>query len=184
MSLLPIVTSLPPTDSVDRLAVTAVAGLAALAIGSLRKAPNRHWLVITRRGRVRRVVTAGLALRVPGADECRLLPHDAQHLPIGVSALTRDGVQVQLLVTAALRVVDPVTAGALADPFGTTLAELHDLLRRLVADHDVDDVLRVRTTIERSAWEVGHGVEVEGLLVDAIDAELTSLPHAKYRSHT
>ncbi|GAB3830732.1 SPFH domain-containing protein [Kribbella italica] len=181
MSLLPILSTLPPSDSADRLVVTGVVGLAALAVGSLRVAPNRHWLVITRRGQVRRVVTTGLALRIPGLDACRLLPRDAQHLPIGVSALTRDGVQVQLLVTAVLRVADPVVAGSLADPIGTTLAEVRDLLRRLLADHDVEDVLRVRTTIERSAWEAGHGVEIEGVLVDAIDLELV---HAKYRSQT
>ncbi|MGC4938463.1 SPFH domain-containing protein [Kribbella sp. DT2] len=190
MSLLPIaaalpagtaLASLPPSDPADRLVVTGIVGLAALAVSLLRTAPTRHWLVITRRGRVRRVVTAGFALRIPGLDGCKLLPREAQHLPIGVSALTRDGVQVQLLVTAVLRVVDPVTAGALADPIGTTLVEVHDILRRLLADHDVDDVLRVRTTIERSAWEAGHGVEVERLLVDAIDIEVV---HAKYRSQT
>lgn len=181
MSLLPILASLPPADTTDRWVLTGAVSLAVLATTSLRTASTGHWLVITRCGRVRRVVATGIAFRVPGLDSCRLLPRGPQHVPTAIAALTRDGVEVHLLVTAVLRVVDPVTAGSLTDPIGTTLAEVQGILRRLLADHDVDDVLRVRTTIERSAWEAGHGVEIEGLLVDAIDIEVV---HAKYRSQT
>ncbi|MEV6283751.1 hypothetical protein [Kribbella sp. NPDC051770] len=94
-----------------------------------------------------------------------------RRVPIGVVAVTRDGVEVELLVTAVLRVVGP----APVDPIGTAVARVHNQVLQEVAGMDFNELM----SLQETTWHTEDGVVVEELILDGIIA-----PHAKYRSQT
>jgi regulator of protease activity HflC (stomatin/prohibitin superfamily) len=148
--------------------------------------------VVSRFGRVVRVVHSGLVLRLPFIERFHSLPRTSLHLPITVSARTRDAVPVHLLATAVVRIVDPAVAAGCADPVGSTAGAVETALAQYISNVETADLLAFRT--KPLAEELGRtsefGLTVDLIVVDGIETELTpgllglAPTHTKYRNQT
>jgi regulator of protease activity HflC (stomatin/prohibitin superfamily) len=172
--------------------VAGVIVLAVLVVLAVRTSPSGCWLVVSRFGRVVRVVDSGLILRLPFIERCHSLPRSSLQLPITVSARTRDAVQVHLLATACVRIVDPVVAGGCADPIGSAAGVVETALAQLISRSETADLLTFSTrsvTEELGRLTAEYGSSVEAIVVDGIETELTPAllglaTHTKYRNQT
>jgi len=66
--------------------VTAVLLVLTAALTSVRPARSGTWLVVLRFGRVNRIATSGVVVRIPGIDRCLVVPRVPERLPFTVSA--------------------------------------------------------------------------------------------------
>lgn len=182
-----------PPDGGWRWVVAGVIVLAVLVVVAVRTTPSGCWLVVSRFGRVVRVVDSGLVLRVPFIERCHSLPRTSLHLPITVSARTRDAVPVHLLATAVVRIVDPAVAAGCADPVGSAADAVQTALAQLISRVDTADLLAFRTkpvTAELSRLTSEFGLTVDLIVVEGIETELTpgllglAPTHTKYRNQT
>ncbi|WP_158293949.1 SPFH domain-containing protein [Kribbella sp. VKM Ac-2568] len=173
--------------------VAGVIVLAVLAVLAVRTTPSGCWLVVSRFGRVVRVADSGLVLRLPFIERCNSLPRTSLHLPITVSARTRDAVPVHLLATAVVRIVDPAVAAGCADPVGSAAGTVQTALAQLISRVETADLLAFRTkpvTEESSRLSAEFGLAVDMIVVDGIETELTpgllglAPTHTKYRNQT
>jgi regulator of protease activity HflC (stomatin/prohibitin superfamily) len=181
-----------PLDDEAKWLIAGLVVVALLIIRSVRIPPVGCWLVVTRFGRVIRAGDSGLLLRWPIVERFHCVPHSSLHLPITVSGRTRDAVQVHLLVTAVVRVVDPAVAAVTPDPVAGAAAAVHTALTQLISRSRPTDLLALRANLrsaiadelDRSAG--AQRVAVDDLVVDGIETELTLdlLAHTKHRNHT
>jgi regulator of protease activity HflC (stomatin/prohibitin superfamily) len=167
--------------------------LAVLVVLAVRTTPSGSWLAVSRFGRVVRVADSGLVLRLPFIERCHSLPRSSLHLPITVSARTRDAVPVHLLATAVVRIVDPAVAAGCADPVGSAAGAVQTALAQLISRGETTDLLEFRTkpvTEELSRLTAEYGLSVDAIVVDGIETELTpgllglAPTHTKYRNQT
>ena len=79
--------------------------------------PSGQRRVVTRRGRVRRVVERGIAWRVPLLERFELVLSTSHDLPVGVRARTIDGVPVLVLVETVVTLLPPEGGQQYADPW-------------------------------------------------------------------
>ncbi len=123
--------------------------LVLLAGVAVRVVPEHQRVVVTRFGRVVRVAGPGLTVRVPGLEDVTtvsLRPHERQ---VVVSATTRDGIHVQLLVRVVCRVTEPSRSVAAAlDAFEATVDVLESRLHSGVGQSDIGSVLPLRASLE------------------------------------
>lgn len=155
-------------------------------VTAVRVVPEHERLVVARLGRVARVVGPGLVRRVPGVERWTTVSLRPEHLRLGVTATTRDGVTVHVRAEAQAHVTDPARAVvATEDPMSETVGSLESHLAREVAATLLPDLLAARRDYESalpslvtgaaSAW----GVEVLSLDVRDIEVLLTAdLLHA------
>lgn len=97
--------------------------------------------------------------------------------PLGVTTLTRDGVEVRLVVSVCWCISDPARAvQAVPDPRAATAAAVERALHHLVANVDLAHLLRNREVVISQLPAVAlpllgpFGVEL--LDVDLLDAEV------------
>lgn len=181
-----------PPDGGWRWVVAGVIVLAVLVVLAVRTTPNGCWLVVSRFGRVVRVVDSGLILRLPFIEHCHSLPRTSLHLPITVSARTRDAVPVHLLATAVVRIVDPGVAAGCADPVGSAAGAVETAFAQCISDVETADLLAFRTKplAEELDRTSEFGLTVDLVVVDGIETELTpgllglAPTHTKYRNQT
>lgn len=151
--------------------------LAGLAV---QVVPEHQRIVVTRLGRAVRVAGPGLAFRVPvieAATTVSLRPHERQ---VVVTATTRDGVDVQLLVRVVCRVVEPCrSVTTTTDAFEATLDLLESRLHNRIAQSDLGSVLPLRASLESDLPAVANevaatwGVEVLELRLLHVGARLS-----------
>lgn len=166
--------------------------LLVLLVGAaVEVVPEHRRIVVTRLGRIVRVAGPGLALRVPGLEDVTSVSVRPRERQVIVSAATRDGVDVQLLVRVVCRITEPSRSlSAVTDAFGATLDVLESRLQSRIAQTDIWSVLPVRAGLESdlpaavnevtAAW----GVEVLELTLLDVEARLSGsllrglrLPH-------
>jgi regulator of protease activity HflC (stomatin/prohibitin superfamily) len=181
-----------PPDGDVRWLIAGLVVLAVFTVWSVRIPPAGYWLVVSRFGRVVRTSESGLLLHWPIIERFHCVPRSSLHLPITVSGQTRDAVQVHLIVTAVLRVVEPEAAAVTADPFGEAAATVHTAISRVISLSRAAELLVLRAGLRTAlAEELDrlpdlYGVAVDELVVDGIETVLTPelLAHTKYRNHT
>jgi regulator of protease activity HflC (stomatin/prohibitin superfamily) len=100
-------------------ATVLVVALALLAAHS--RVPGGHVGMILRGGRIVRVATAGQrVVALPLVDTVRLIPVSPAKLELpALSALTRDGVRVDVAISVLWRVADPVALATGGDSRAT-----------------------------------------------------------------
>src|SRR5680860_734874 len=120
------------------LVVVAVALAATATIGCavVRIVPAGHRGVVTRAGRVARTRPSGLLVVMPVLERVELVAlHPRAIDPLSVTSLTRDGVEVRLVVSVLWCIADPVLAvQAVPDARSATADAVERALHHLVAN--------------------------------------------------
>jgi len=165
-------------ESTALLVAAALMAVVAIGCAVVRVVPAEHCGVVTRAGRESRSRPSGLAMVVPGVERIEMVaPQPGPIDPLGVTALTRDGVEVRLVVSVLWCVSDPRRAvHAVPDVRAATAAAVERALHHLVANVDLAKLLREREVLMSRLPAVAlpfvgpFGVE----LVDAdlLDAEV------------
>lgn len=157
-------------------AVVATAAVAGRAV--VKVVPAGHRGVVTRAGRVARSRRPGLAAVVPGVERIQMVALRPRPIdPLTVTATTRDGVEVRLVLSVFWRVADPVRAVRGEPETRTATADaVERALRHLVATVDLASLLRDREPmLARLAVRTGPllgPVGVELVDVDLLDTEV------------
>ena len=126
-----------PVDGAERpaAALWVLAGvlLVGVLVAVVRVVGQREAAVVLRAGRAVRYTSGGLTIVLPGLEQVRRIPLDDCTLdPIVARAVTGDGIRVNLLCSARLRVVEP-TRWAATGP-GSHLEVLHAVEATLTRD--------------------------------------------------
>jgi len=128
--------------------VVAAVALAAAVIGCalVRIVPAGHRGVVIRAGRVARTSPSGLLVVVPVAERVEMVAlHPRVIDPLSVSSVTRDGVEVRLVVSVLWCVTDPALAVQAVPDARTAVADVVERgLHHLVANVDLAYLLRDR----------------------------------------
>jgi len=166
-------------ESMVLLVAAALAAATMLGCVAVRIVPAGHCGVVTRAGRVARLRTSGLVTVVPGVERVEMVAlHPAPLDPLGVTALTRDGVEVRLTVSVLWRVAHPtLTLQAAPDARVATTEAVERALRHLIAHVDLANLLRNRETV-LSRLPVTALPLVGPLGVELVDVDLL---HAEVR---
>ncbi len=166
-------------ESTDLMVAAAlVAVVAATGWSVVRIVPAEHCGVVTRAGRVTRSRPSGLALVTPGLERIEMVALQPAPIdPLGVMALTRDGVEVRLVVSLLWCVADPTRAvHAVPDARGATAAAAERALHHLVANVDLANLLRHREVVLSGlpviALPLVRPIGVELVDVDLLDVEV------------
>jgi regulator of protease activity HflC (stomatin/prohibitin superfamily) len=168
---------------VDGLLVWLVLGCVfiVLLIGVVvRIVPEHQQVVVTRFGRVVRVVGPGVVFRLPGLEQVTVVSVRPRERQIVVSATTRDGVRVQLLARVICRITEPSRSlTAPIDAFEATLDVLESRLHSRIMRSDIWSVLPPRADLGSELLPAANeltamwGVEVLELDLLDIDARLS-----------
>jgi regulator of protease activity HflC (stomatin/prohibitin superfamily) len=158
----------------------AVVGVLAVASASFTLVPRDERRVVTRRGRVRRVVERGLAWRWPVLERFEVMRADSHEHPVAVRATTIDAVPVLVLLETVVRVPPPEPGGELADPWRAVEEEIQRHVALLVSRLPVArlrDALRAAegrllVTIREAVRPLG--VVLQAVQIVEIDLPLTS----------
>lgn len=162
------------------VAVMATAVIVLLAATVVRVVPEHERLVVTRWGRVLRVVGPGIALRVPGVERWRAVSLLPFHLQAGVAAVSSDGVPVHVQVVGGCRVVDPARSlHAQPDPHFAAQAAIESHVAHEVGRANVNELLGLRLNLESTTpaeldVTTGEfGVQVDDIAISDIEVRLT-----------
>lgn len=160
------------------IAAALVAAVAATGCAVVRIVPAEHCGVVTRAGRVTRSRPSGLALVTPALERIEMVALQPAPIdPLGVTALTRDGVEIRLVVRVLWCVADPTRAvHAVPDARGATTAAAERALHHLVANVDLAHLLqhreRVLSRMAVIALPLVGPLGVELVDVDLLDLEV------------
>jgi regulator of protease activity HflC (stomatin/prohibitin superfamily) len=164
--------------------VTTTVGLAIILpvacwlATSLRRVPGGQRVVVVRRGRVRRVHDAGLAVRVPVLDRFEHDPVGAHELPLMVRAATADGLRVLVLAEVTVSLPAPRPGTAYADPWLPAEVAAQETIARVVATWTAAELTRSALEAQRplrhavSAAVDDHGVTLLDLELAEVDVQL------------
>ncbi|MER7243356.1 SPFH domain-containing protein [Kribbella sp. NPDC000426] len=143
--------------------LAALLVLAAVAAIEPRVVPRSRWLAVLRAGRVARVVTAGLTIRVPLLERYVWLPRACTRRPLVVTSRSLEGVEVRISGEVGIRIVDPAAAveNSLL-PTDLALDEIERSLARTVARCDVAALAELPAFLELA-------IDVPGVQVTAVD---------------
>jgi regulator of protease activity HflC (stomatin/prohibitin superfamily) len=131
------------------ISAAVVAMVVAGVLVVVRVVPAAHVGVVIRAGRVVRTRPSGPVVVAPGVERIEMVALQPGPIdPLAVTAMTRDGVDVRLVVSALWSVTDPTRAvHAMPDAPSLTAAAVERALRHLVADVDLTDLLRDREAL-------------------------------------
>lgn len=164
------------------LVVTLLAAGAVLLAASTRTIPMHSAGVVTRSGRVVRVVGPGTSLLLPGVDEVHLVSsRPTRTEPVAVEAVTRDGAALRLLLAMVWDVRDPMATVRVEHfPGSATEQAVAAAVRHSVAAVDTEEFLAGREAMMRQvpamADEVTGAWGVTVLDVELLDVELRAGP--------
>jgi regulator of protease activity HflC (stomatin/prohibitin superfamily) len=159
---------------VAALAVVTTIGCAAV----VRIVPAGHCGVVLRGGRPARSRLSGLFVLLPGIERVAMVPCQPRPIdPLSVNALTRDGVEVRLVISVLWRVADfTLAAQAKPDLWSATADAVDRALHHLVASVDLAALLRERETVlarlPAADLPLVARLGVELIDVDLLDAEV------------
>jgi regulator of protease activity HflC (stomatin/prohibitin superfamily) len=142
--------------------------------------PSGQRRVVTRGGRVRRVVERGIAWRLPIVERFEPVLSEPHDLPVSVRARTIDDVPVLVLLETMVRFMPPQSGRRYVDPWPTAEEALQTEVATLVSRLPVAELRHALRTVQprltASAREVlaPLGVELCGIEVVEIDLPLAS----------
>ncbi|MFD7155007.1 SPFH domain-containing protein [Kribbella sp. NPDC059898] len=155
--------------------LVALLVLAVVAALEPHAVPRDRVLVVLRSGRVDRVVTAGIALRLPLLESYVWLPKASTRHPLTLLARSREGVEVRIAAEVGIEIVDPAAAVEhTLHPLDLALDEIERALTRTIARCDVAALAELRSYLELA-------VDVPGMRVSAVDVgavEIALTPYA------
>lgn len=161
--------------------VVVAAGLAAaMVIGCalVRIVPAGHCGVVIRAGRVVRTRPSGLCVVFPVVERVEIVALNPRAIdPLSVTSLSRDGVELRLVVSVLWRVIDPALVVQAVPDAQTAVADaVARALHHLVANVDLGSLLRDRESIlgrlPVSALPLVIRFGAELVDVDLLDAEV------------
>lgn len=161
--------------------VILAAGLAAATVigcALVRIVPAGHRGVVIRAGRVARTRPSGLLVVVPVVERVEMVALYPRAIdPLSVSAVTRDGVELRLVVSVLWCVTDPAVVAQAVPDARTAVADVVERgLHHLVANVDLADLLREREAflarLPVTALPLVISLGVELVDVDLLDAEV------------
>ncbi|HEY0952016.1 SPFH domain-containing protein [Nocardioides sp.] len=156
------------------LLMAAVVLVATWATTCLRHVPPGQWIVVTRRGVVRRTRASGLVWRLPFVERFERdlsRPHD---LPVAVRATTRDGVPVLVLLEATVSIPAPTPGTPYADPWPAAELAAEEAVAQVVTDWSAGDLPRTAAAAHRPLRRAVRST-VDGLGVEVHDLELVEV---------
>lgn len=164
------------------LVVAAVAAvLAAAAVTGcalVRIVPAGHQGVVIRAGRVARMRPSGLLVALPIVERVEMVAlHPRAIDPLSVRSLTRDGVELRLVVSVLWCVTDPILAvQAVPDARSAVADAVERTLHHLVANVDLAHLLREREAflarLPVTSLPLVSTLGAELVDVDLLDAEV------------
>jgi len=160
------------------VAAAIVATAAAIAIAAVCFVPAGHTGVVIRAGRVTRSRPSGLAMVAPGLERIEMVAlHPTPIDPLGVTTLTRDGVEVHLQLSVLWRVVNStVVVSSGLDARAATASVVERGLHHLIATVDLAHLLRGReevlSQLPGTVQSLAEPIGVEVIDVDLLDAEV------------
>ena len=160
------------------VAAAIVATAAAIAIAAVRVVPTGHTGVVIRAGRVTRSRPTGMAMVAPGLERIEMVAlHPTPIDPLGVTTLTRDGVEVHLQLSVLWRVVSTtVVVNSGLDARAATASVVERGLHHLIANVDLAYLLRERedvlSQLPATVQSLAEPFGVEVIDVDLLDAEV------------
>jgi regulator of protease activity HflC (stomatin/prohibitin superfamily) len=169
------------------MTVTMTVGLAiALPVAcwlatSLRRVPPGQRLVVTRRGVVRRVHEAGLAVRVPLLDRWALEPAEPREVALMARARTADGVRILVLAEVVVSLPAPRPDTTYADRWIPAEGAAQEAIGRTVGTWSAAALTRSAVSGQRalrqavSAAVDEHGVTLLDLRLVEVDVQLEDL---------
>jgi regulator of protease activity HflC (stomatin/prohibitin superfamily) len=136
-------------DFTALVVAVALAATAAIGCAVVRIVPAGHRGVVTRAGRVARSQPSGLVAVLPGVDRVEMVALHPQAIdPLSVAAMTRDGVEVRLVISVLWCVTDPALAvDAVPNVRAATADAVERALHHLVANADLASLLRDREAV-------------------------------------
>lgn len=158
--------------------VLGVPALGLLAFALLRWVPAGHLLVVTRRGRVERVVPSGLRLRAPVSTS--VLVPTGPDVALVARGTTREGIQVRLVVETDSRLVTPARHQRFVDPVVAAAEVGEQVLAAAVAHASVPDLPDVlladwdALTADVDRATARHGLRVRSMRLVELDAVLAA----------
>jgi regulator of protease activity HflC (stomatin/prohibitin superfamily) len=158
--------------------VAVLATVVACGFASVRVVPAGSIGVVLRAGRVTRQRQPGPVVVVPGLERIEMVSLRPSPIdPLGVTALTRDAVEVDLAVSVVWRVADPVRAiGAEPCARAVTAAAVERGVRHLVATVDLADLLRdhadLLAPLPTITWPLVEPYGVDVVDVDLLDTQV------------
>lgn len=159
------------------LVLLILLGLAVLAL--VRVVPGDSRLVLSRRGRVRRVAGPGLVVSLPGPGR-RLVRVAAQDVTLVVDGTSRDDVDLLLLATVRLRLKHPqqMVGNAAAEPLAAAVDELEKVGADVIAAHRfvelvdlTEEMVEIRAASAPALARIG--VSLERFDIDGFEAKVT-----------
>lgn len=169
----------------DWMLLLAGAGLVAGAVlggAMIRRVPTGHRGVVLRRDLPVRQRTPGLVLVLPVVERLERVPLAPAPIdPLAVTATTRDGVEVHLLLSLLWSVTDPLAAAQAGATLRSATEEgAERAARHLVANVAISDLLRDREAVLGQLRVTARpllmplGVELDD--VDLLDTRLRAGP--------
>lgn len=156
------------------------AALVIVVFASVRLVPVGERVVVSRFGRVHRVVGPGLVVRWPAVETWHAVTMQPTRMSLGVSGTSLDGVPVHVQVMVVCEIVDPaLSSTARLDPWVATQSEIESVVTRTLATVGVADLLPTRPRQESalqsavSATTRSWGVQVDSFEICDIEVRLT-----------
>jgi regulator of protease activity HflC (stomatin/prohibitin superfamily) len=162
--------------------VIALAAAAALGCAVVRIVPAGHRGVVTRAGRVTRSRPSGLVTVVPGVERVEMVAlHPSPIGPLSVTAQTRDGLEVRLVLSVLWCVADPtLVVHAAPEARAATADAVERALHLLVANVDLADLVRdsesILSRLPVIALPLVLPLGVELVDVELLDAQVQICP--------
>ncbi len=167
-------------------AVLAVGLVLAVVVTAVRVVPVGSCAVVTRLGRLHRVVPSGLAFVVPLVDRVEQMPwaRPTRTEPVRVSATTRDGVELRLTLSLLWQLTDPELAILASPDPGTSTADavercLHHVVESTELRALLDDLATLADDLVPRANQLCSAWGTHLLDVEVFDAELRLGPQLR-----
>jgi regulator of protease activity HflC (stomatin/prohibitin superfamily) len=160
------------------VAAVALAATAVICCAVVRIVPAGHWGVVTRAGRVARTRPSGLVVILPVLERLEMVTvHPRAIDPLSVTSLTRDGIEIRLVVSVLWRVTNPELAvQAVPDARAAVADAAERALHHLVANVDLANLLRDRepflAMLPVTVLPLVSPLGAELVDVDILDAEV------------
>jgi regulator of protease activity HflC (stomatin/prohibitin superfamily) len=163
-------------EPVALIAIAILAVMGALASATIHVVPAGGHAVVMRAGVPVRSRASGFVHTLPGVERIHLVATRPPPLdPLTAHAITRDGVEIQLVASVLYRVTDPVRAAqATTDVRATTTRGIERALHHVVAQSELVSLLRDREEHVRRLVAQSPS-ELASIGVTVVDIDLTGV---------
>jgi len=163
-------------EPVALIAIASLVVMGALAGATIHVVPAGSHAVVMRAGVPVRSRASGFVHTLPGFERVHLVSTRPPPLdPLAVHAITRDGVEIQMVASVLYRVTDPVRAAqATMDVRAATTGCIERALHHVVAQSELVSLLRDREEHVRRLVAPSPS-ELAAIGVTVVDIDLTGV---------